>query len=135
MLISKRRKILGARSSSELADVLDDLGTPDIVTLDQVAKRAEEVHAPLAVWLRDRGNHRSIPHRFEDCDYVAVANPSNKDGRWKINGERFTVYGRASLTEHGRIAAAQEFAAEYKTAAKHKTAASTWEHDDDDRYR
>jgi hypothetical protein len=129
LLISKRRKILGARSSSELADVLDDLGTPDIVTLDQVAKRAEAVHTPLAVWLRDRGNHRSIPHRFEDCDYVAVANPSNKDGRWKIKGERFTVYGRASLTERDRIAAAQKFTTEYKTAA------STWEHDDDDRYR
>jgi hypothetical protein len=70
---------------------------------------AETIHPALAMWLRERGNRRSIPHRFEDCDYVAVANPSNKEGRWKIGKERFTIYGKASLTERDRIGAAIEF--------------------------
>jgi hypothetical protein len=99
-----------APEDSELADVLDALETPDIVTLDQVAQRAETIHLPLAMWLRDRGNHRSIPHRFEDCNYVAVANPNSKDGRWKIKGERYTIYGKTSLTERDRIGAAFKFA-------------------------
>jgi hypothetical protein len=108
-----------APEDSELADVLDHLAKDakkddnslDIVTLNQVAKYAEgSRHPMLAIWLRDRTNYRSIPHRFEDCGYVAVANPKNKDGRWKIKGERYTIYGKASLTERDRIGAALAFA-------------------------
>ena len=53
----------------------------------------------FAEWLRDRKNRRSIPHRFEDCGYVAVANPNDTEGRWKIGGTRHTIYGKANLTD------------------------------------
>jgi hypothetical protein len=113
-----------APEDSELADVLDHLAKAakkdgkslDIVTLDQVAKHAEAIHPDLAMSLRDRTNYRSIPHRFEDCGYVAVANPNSKDSRWKIKGERYTIYGKASLTERDRIGAAIEFVKAERTA-------------------
>ena len=86
--------------------MLDDLGQPDVVTLDQVASRATLLQPAFAEWLRDRKNRRSIPHRFEDCGYVAVANPNDSEGRWKIGGTRHTIYGKATLTVRDRLAAA-----------------------------
>jgi hypothetical protein len=98
-----------APEDAELADVLDDLGNPDVVSLTDVTNRASALHATFAEWLRDRKNRRAIPHRFEDCGYVAVSNPHDSEGRWKINGTRHTIYGKASLAVHDRIAAAREF--------------------------
>ena len=90
----------------ELADVLDDLGRPDVITLDQIASRATALQPAFGEWLRDRKNRRNIPHRFEDCGYVAVSNPNDTEGRWKFSATRHTIYGRASLTVHDRLAAA-----------------------------
>lgn len=87
--------------------MLDDLKQPNVVTLDQVASRATLRQPAFAEWLRDRKNRRSIPHRFEDCGYVAVANPNDTEGRWKISGTRHTIYGKTTLTLHDRIAAAR----------------------------
>jgi hypothetical protein len=99
-----------APEDAELADVLDDLGKPDVVTLKAITDRAISLHPAFADWLHDRRNRRAIPHRFEDCGYVAVSNPSDSEGRWKIDGVRHTIYGRASLAVHERIATAMKFA-------------------------
>ena len=95
-----------APEDSELADVLDELEQPDVLTLDQVANRAALVQPAFAEWLRDRRNRRSIPHRFEDCGYVVVSNPNDSEGRWKISGIRHTIYGKATLTIRDRLDAA-----------------------------
>ena len=95
-----------APEDSELADVLDELEQPDVLTLDQVANRAALVQSAFAEWLRDRRNRRSIPHRFEDCGYVVVSNPNDSEGRWKISGIRHTIYGKATLTIRDRLDAA-----------------------------
>jgi hypothetical protein len=92
-----------APEDSELADALDALGTPDTVIIDQVAAQAEPA---FAEWLRDRKNARRIPHRFEECGYVAVRNPTDAEGRWKISGRRHTIYAKDTLTQHDRLAAA-----------------------------
>jgi hypothetical protein len=55
-----------APEDTELADVLDQLGRPDVLTLDQVANQAALMQPAFAEWLRDRKNRRNIPHRFED---------------------------------------------------------------------
>ncbi len=89
--------------------MLDDLGRPDVVTLNDVANRAAILQPPFAEWLRDRKNRRAIPHRFEDCGYVAVSNPNDTEGRWKIDGTRHKIYGKAPLTVRDRIAAAFKF--------------------------
>jgi hypothetical protein len=71
--------------------------------LDQVASRASLTQPNFAEWLRDKANARRIPHRFEDCGYVAVRNPNDTEGRWKIGGKRYTIYGKSSLTERQRL--------------------------------
>jgi hypothetical protein len=95
-----------APEDAELADVLDELGNPNIVTLSNVAAHAD---ADFAIWLRDRKNARRIPHRFEQCEYVVVRNPDSLDGRWKIKGKRHTIYGKAALSERDRLAAALDY--------------------------
>jgi hypothetical protein len=99
-----------APEDSELSDVLDDLGRPDVVTVDQVVAKAFSLsHVDFGEWLKDRRNARSIPHRFEDCDYIVVRNPNDTEGRWKIEGKRHTIYGKKTMTERDRIAAATLF--------------------------
>jgi Family of unknown function (DUF5906) len=96
-----------APEDAELADALDQIGWPDIVTVDKVANNATP---GFAEWLRDRKNARRIPHRFEECNYLAVRNPNSDDGRWKVSGKRHTIYAKKTLPERDRIAAAYEFA-------------------------
>jgi Family of unknown function (DUF5906)/CHC2 zinc finger len=99
-----------APEDAELADVLDDLDRPDVVTLSEVTNRASNLQPAFAEWLRERKNRRSIPHRFEDCGYVVVSNPNDTEGRWKISGSRQTIYGKSSLTVRDRLNAAFKFA-------------------------
>lgn len=91
---------------AELADVLDQLQRPDAVTLSQVANRAMSIQPVFAEWLRDRKNARRIPHQFEECGYVAVSNPNDAEGRWKMDGTRHTIYGKAALSIRDRLSAA-----------------------------
>ena len=77
-----------------------------------MAAKAEVVQPAFGEWLRDRKNRRSVPHRFEDCQYVVVRNPHDSEGRWKIGGGRHTIYGQDALTVPERIKAAQELVAE-----------------------
>jgi hypothetical protein len=60
----------------------------------------------FADFLRDRKNARMIPHRFEDCGYVAVRNDGAKDGLWAIDHRRQVIYAKAELSERDRITAA-----------------------------
>jgi hypothetical protein len=89
---------------AELADVLDRLGNPEATTLARVQIEAA---GEFQAWLTNRDNRRVIPHRFEGCDYTPVRNDAAKDGMWKINGKRQTVYAKANLSEHHRQAAAR----------------------------
>jgi Family of unknown function (DUF5906) len=94
-----------ASEDAEMADVIDALGSPAALTLAQIAGRAQ---GDFAEWLRDRRNARKIPHRLEDCGYVAVRNEGPKDGLWKIGGKRQVIYAKAELPVRERIAAASD---------------------------
>ncbi|MCL4814254.1 MAG: hypothetical protein KJ061_17320 [Vicinamibacteraceae bacterium] len=94
-----------APEDAELADALDRLGTPAVVTLDDLAG---PVPCALADWLRDRKNARQIPHRMETAGYVPVRNPTAKDGLWKIQNRRQVVYGRHDMSLRDRLIAAQD---------------------------
>jgi hypothetical protein len=90
---------------AEMADAIDALGTPDAVTLPMVMTKAA---TGFADWLRDRKNRRNIGHRFDACKYVPVRNPDDKrDGQWKINGKRVTVYAKKALAPRDQITAVQ----------------------------
>jgi hypothetical protein len=92
-----------APEDADLADVLDQLGNPDAVTLRQIINRCEE--GDFRDWLKDRKNRRQMPYRFEKCGYVPVRNKAADDGLWKIEGRRQAVYGKAGLSLHDRLRA------------------------------
>jgi Family of unknown function (DUF5906) len=93
-----------APEDSELADLLDGLSNPDVVTLVELTTKA---NGGIAEWLLDRKNRRALPHRLERCGYVSVRNPHAKDGLWKLRGARQVIYARTSLTPQQREAEAQ----------------------------
>ena len=106
-----------APEASEMADVLDKLGNPDVVTLDDIEHKAD---SSFELWLRDRRNRRLIPHRFQECGYAAVPNPDSKQQLWVINGKRQVVYGKRSIDRRiliGKIQEAAAAAAEVKRKA------------------
>jgi hypothetical protein len=92
-----------APEDSELADLLDGLGNPDAVTLNQLRAKAT---GEISEWLLARKNHRSIPHRLERCGYVSVRNPNADDGRWKVEGKSQVIYTKASLSPRDQMTAA-----------------------------
>jgi hypothetical protein len=79
---------------AELADILDDLGRLDVVTLAQLIGKAT---GEFQDWLMDRRNRRATPYRMERNGYAPVRNPDAADGLWKVRGRRQVVYGKASI--------------------------------------
>jgi Family of unknown function (DUF5906) len=92
-----------APEDAELLDVLDAMGNPDAVTLEQLIDKAAGLE--ISDWLMDRKNRRAIPHRMERCGYTQVRNPDADDGRWKLQGKRVTVYAKTSLSVRDQIIA------------------------------
>jgi hypothetical protein len=91
-----------ATEDAEIADALDKLGNPPVVTLQQIINTAP---ADLGEWLRDRKNARKVPYRLEQCDYVPVRNPDSQQGLWVIAGKRQAVYGRKGMALRDQIKA------------------------------
>jgi hypothetical protein len=89
-----------------LADLLEALGNPDVVTRNQMIVAAK---GEIAEWLMDRRNRRAIPHRMERSDYTPVRNAFAKDGLWKVHGTRQVIYAKAELTEEQRSVAIAQF--------------------------
>jgi hypothetical protein len=94
-----------APEDAELADTIDRLNNPTVLTLRDLEAGAEH---GLRAWLEDRKNRRIIPHRLEAVGYVSVRNDADKhDGHWKIGGRRQAVYGQKDLSMRDKIAAIQ----------------------------
>jgi len=95
-----------APEDAELADVLESLQTPKAVTLMTLVRQAPG--SPIAAWLEDRKNRRTISHRLAIAGYVQVRNDAANDGLWKIYGKRQAVYARRELTLREQMEAARE---------------------------
>jgi hypothetical protein len=94
-----------APEDAEIADVLDELGNPNAVTLADLRAKA----APgLIEWLDDRRNRRIVPHRMSTCGYAPVRNLNTKDGLWRISGMRQVIYVKSSLPTADRLTAAMQ---------------------------
>jgi uncharacterized protein DUF5906 len=93
-----------APEDAELADVLDLIGNPDVVTLARITAAAQ---GEILCWLQDRKHRRSIPHRLDKCGYVAVRNDAATDGLWVIHEKRQVIYAKKSLSTRNQIAAAR----------------------------
>ena len=99
-----------APEEAELADVLDDLGSPDALTLEQLISRARINSQPIGEWLADRKNRRAIPHKLERCGYAPERNDAAKDGLWKVAGARQVIYAKRTLSPRDRALAVREVA-------------------------
>ena len=98
---------------AELADVIEAMGNPDVLTLGQLIDCALEKKSEAADWLIERKNRRAIPHRMERCGFVSVRNPDAKsDGRWVLQHRKQVVYANAKLSVHDQIAALKQMSKE-----------------------
>ena len=72
--------------------------------LSEITKSGSDFHA----FLNDRRNRRSIPYKFESCGYTPVRKGDPKKGHhlWRINGERQTIYAKATLPYAEQLRAA-----------------------------
>jgi hypothetical protein len=102
-----------APENSELADMLDRLGSPEAVTISEIVRIAggEADKSEFTYWLQDRKNSRLIPHRMEECGYVAVRNKDRTDHLWSIMGARKVIYAKSALTIHDQHIAARALVA------------------------
>ena len=57
------------------------------------------------MWLEDRKNRRTIPHRFNAAGYVPVRNDARDTGLWVVGGVRQVVYAKKSLAVRDRLKA------------------------------
>jgi hypothetical protein len=96
-----------APENAELTDALDQLDNPDAVTIRQVIDVLPDTNE-FRYWLKDRKNSRQIPHRFEECGYVAVRNRDEKQGRWKIGNSSHVIYAKKTLSISEQIVAARQ---------------------------
>ena len=93
-----------APEDADLADALDRLENPDVVTISQLAAG---VPSDFSAWLSDRKNTKAIRHRLETAGYLAVPNTAAKDRLWRIEGRRQVVYAKHALTPRDQQAAAE----------------------------
>lgn len=97
-----------APESSELRDVVESMGSPSAITIDQLAQAAYDMQLyDLSSDLRDRKARRQIPHKLERVGYGMVRNPDAQDGAFKVCGMRKTVYARGVLSLSEQIRAAR----------------------------
>jgi hypothetical protein len=97
-----------APESGELRDVIEELGSPVALTLEQVIERAEtHLSGDLAYDLGDRKSRRTIPHKLERVGYVPVRNPDSDDGLFRINKQRRRVYAQRQLPLAEQVRAAR----------------------------
>jgi hypothetical protein len=82
------------------------MGRPAAVTLSRILN-CIGLPPELEEWLRDRRNRRIIPKHLGEAGYVYVHNPGNKQGLWKVDGQRQAVYARGDLAVKDQIAAAR----------------------------
>jgi hypothetical protein len=89
---------------SELADAIDDLGNPPVLTIKQLMEKAPSLES-----LHDHKQRRRINHRLEECRYIPVRNPDAiTDGLWVVNKKRCVIYARDDLTLEQQEAAARK---------------------------
>lgn len=94
-----------APENSDMADAIDRLGRPDALTKEDIADQTADPE--FREWMRNRRNARALPHRLEECGYVAVRNRDTKDHLWVISGKRVQIYAKHDLSIAQQCEAAQ----------------------------
>ena len=102
---------------AEMMDAIEALNHPKVVTVRKLIGAAS---VAFADWLTDRRNARKLPHRFDECGYVALRNPgAPTEGVWRIGGERMTVYMKKGMTVSEGCAEVERLNQEAEEKKKH----------------
>jgi hypothetical protein len=113
--------IAGANShqeDSELADVIEKMGSPSALTIVELAEAADFGDS-FHEWLTSRKSSRSIPHRLEKNGYAAVRNPGSQDGIWRVRNKRTVIYAKKDLSSRAQLTAAEECKMRIEAARQH----------------
>jgi hypothetical protein len=94
---------------SEIADLIEQVGNPPVVTIEWLAKCA--IDGDLWEFFKDRKHRAAIRHRLDTAGYEPVRNDLAQDGMWKIEGARRVVYARKELPIREQLRAAKTLAA------------------------
>jgi Family of unknown function (DUF5906) len=117
--------VSASQETSDLADALDALGNPDVVTLDQIKAviRTTAVGNSVTSIVHDPNLRRKVPHEMADAGYSAVRNPHNKQGLWSMSGKKQVIYAKDAL-KSGRLSAVENMvvAVEARAAAEKQAA-------------
>lgn len=116
-----------APEEGELADVIERLGNPAVLTLEQII--AATTDDSFEAWLTDRKNLRAVPHRLEAAGYTPVRNPDagGGSGLWRVDrataggrieSQRMRLYARKDLTPRDQFAAVTAFRNQATARAK-----------------
>jgi Bifunctional DNA primase/polymerase, N-terminal/Family of unknown function (DUF5906) len=101
-----------APEEAELMDLLDKIGNPPAITIDNLLAGAAEGDSDLWDFLKERKNRKVAGHRIIAAGYEIVRNNDAKDGLWVVDKARKTIYAQKSLTVPERIKAAQKLVAQ-----------------------
>jgi hypothetical protein len=98
---------------AELADAINRLGNPSVLTLDDIRRAAPNAQQQLEVSelvlvLNDLKRRRSLPSMLQRVGYVTIDNPDVKDKQWVVAGKRVAVYAKYDLTRAAQLTAARE---------------------------
>ena len=89
-----RTVIAGGMTGDQwLDDILDELGDPIGVRADWIITKA------VAQGEKDADVKRKLSNAIGRAGYALFKNPGVKDGRWKINGKKVTVYVKQGTPE------------------------------------
>jgi hypothetical protein len=98
--------IVAASTAPEDTELGDAIGLIAEEHRDAVTLLDVVAVAPGLDWLLERKSRRTLPHRFERCNYVSCHNPDREDGRWAISGKQQIIYVQTRMTLADQLAAA-----------------------------
>jgi hypothetical protein len=108
---------VAADEAAAIADLIDDLGRPDTLTLYDLRREAGE-QSELGMWLADKkGSATRVPSRLGACGYIKVRNSHAADELWRLlvpelggppggKVKRMAIYAKTSLSPEERVALA-----------------------------
>jgi hypothetical protein len=102
-----------SEEESDMADVIESLGNPKALMVADLIANAETFQRfRFAEFLKDPAKRRTVVIRLEGCGYRRLDNPADKRGRWKIGGQRGSVYVQRQLIDREAFAAIRELGGE-----------------------
>ena len=93
---------------SELADLIEFLGSPRALTLDMLVKVASSKGLDnIREQLTEHKYRRGLPHKLDRAGYISTQNPDTSDKMWRVSGARKAIYCQKSLTLLEQVQAAR----------------------------